>query len=169
MKSYLKIFTPVLLAIFLGTTLTFVFAQTRGGNAPRTEGRGGGSDRRGFGFGGFNQRLLDQLNLTAEQRAQITALQTTAQTDSEILRDQLEIIREQIRTATENGAFDEAQITALLITRAEIQIQLELIRLRTYATIYNTILTAEQRALLETLRQQHGHGTNTNNSNANAN
>ena len=175
MKSYLKIFTLILLAILLGTSLTFIFAQSRGGNngnghRPDVRGEGGGFDRCDFGFGGFNQRLLDQLNLTAEQGTQINALQTTAQTASESLRDELETIREQIRTAIENGALNEAQVTALLRSRAEIQVQLELIRLRANAAIYN-LLTAEQRTLLETLRQQHqpGHGSNINGSAANSN
>lgn len=150
MKNLRNLLVVFVLTLVVGS-LTFGIAQTRGGRGSQQSGE------RGFGGrgGGFlNSRILDQLNLTAEQRTQIETLQQNARTASEPYIEQLETIREQLQTATANGAFNEAAIREILAARARATIELEVIRLRTYAAIYN-LLTAEQRALLEQIRERH--------------
>ena len=147
MKNLRNLLAVFVLTVLVGS-LTFSFAQTGG--------RGDGSRGGGHGEGGglLNLRLLEQLNLTAEQRTQIETLRATSRTASEPLVAQLETIREQLRTATANGAFNETAVREILAARARVTIELEVIRLRTEAAIYN-LLTAEQRALLEQIRSRH--------------
>lgn len=154
MKNNVKLFVPVLLAFLIGT-MTFAFAQTNGGGKSRPGGGDAARGGDGFHFGGLPPHILAQLNLTAAQAEQITALQTAAQTASATYVETIRAAGEQLRTLRESGTFDEAQARAILATRAQASIELDIVRLRTDAAIFN-LLTAEQRTLLAELRQRHG-------------
>lgn len=158
MKSYLKIFAPIGFAILIGS-LTFIFGQTKtetNGQFPKGNGREfGRMPPPAFGFAptGLNPRALDQLNLTDEQKKQIRALQETARSASEVYFEKLQVVQEKLKDTTEGESFDETAARKLLKTRGEIQIELEIIRLKTDSAVYN-LLTAEQIAQLDLLKQQ---------------
>ena len=104
-------------------------------------------------FYGLNPRLLEQLNLTDAQKKQIRTLEDNARAASQTYFEKLMVAQEQLKDITEAESFDEAQARQLLKTKAEIQTELEIIRLRTDSAIFN-ILTAEQIAQLKLLKQQ---------------
>jgi Spy/CpxP family protein refolding chaperone len=158
MKNNMKIFTPVILAILIGS-LTFIFAQSKennGGKFPRGERKFGGQmppPPPGFGPGGLHPRLLERLNLTDGQKTQIQALHEKARTDAEAYVEKLRAADDELRALIESGSFNETQARQILATKSQIQIELEIIHLRTEAAVLN-ILTAEQKAQLEQLKKE---------------
>jgi len=156
MKSYLKIFAPVGLAILLGS-LTFVFGQTKtngDGQFPKGGGREfGRMPPFGFAPTGINPRALEQLSLTDEQKTQIGKLQENARSASQIYFEKLQVVEEKIKDTTEGESFDESAARKLLKNRNEIQLEIEIIRLKTDSVIFN-LLTAQQIAQLDLLKQQ---------------
>lgn len=155
MKNNVKLFVPFVLAILIGS-LTFSFAQT-GGKAGRSA-PNGAPPHAGDGFGpggiGIPPHVLDQLNLTDAQKTQITALQADARTASQTYFETIRTADTQLQTLVESGSFSEATARQILATKTQAQVELEIIRLKADAAIYN-LLTAEQRTLLATLKAQH--------------
>lgn len=152
MKSYIKIFMPVVLVILVGS-LTFIFAQNRnGGQFPKGGGRGfhPSNDRMG---GGIPPHVLEKLNLTDAQKEQIKTLEESARAASKDNFDKIKSFDEQIKTSLDSGTFDENQIRQILNNKAQIMTEMQISRLKTEFAIKN-ILTAEQKAQLETLKQQ---------------
>jgi Spy/CpxP family protein refolding chaperone len=158
MKNYLKIFAPIGLAILLGS-LTFVFAQTKtASNSQQTVAarrEAGRIPPPPFGFAprGINPRALEQIGLTDEQKTQIGALLETARAASQVYFEKLWVVEEKIKDTTESETFDEAEARKLLKTKGEIQMELEIIRLKTDSAVYN-LLTAEQIAQLDLIKSQ---------------
>ena len=66
---------------------------------------------------------------------------------------QLKANRDQVEALIKSGQFDEAQARKLLAAKAQLMIELDVIHLRTEAAVY-ALLTAEQKAQAEQLRQQ---------------
>lgn len=156
MKNYIKIFVPFTLAVLLGS-LTFAFAQTTQKNVGKvkTEGRGErpmSPDGGGRGMG-LHPRVLEQLNLTDAQKEQITQIQTAARESSKENFDKTRAADEQLRTMVESGTFDEAQARTILNAKAQAMVENDINRLRSDAAIFK-ILTTEQKAQLEQLKQQ---------------
>lgn len=154
MKSYIKIFMPVVLAILVGS-LTFVFAQSRkDGQFPKGEGREGFRpplpDR---AMGGIPSFALEKLNLTDAQKEQIKTLEENSRTASKNNFEQIRTYDEQLKTMLDGGIFDEDQARQILTGKAQIMTEMQIARLKTDFAIRN-ILTAEQKAQLETLKQQ---------------
>ena len=160
MKSYIKIFAPVVLVVLFGS-LTFIFGQTK--TNPKREFTPGEKPDFGkmppppppFGFApnGLNPRVLDRLNLTDAQQQQIRALEENARSASQVYFEKLQVVREKIKDTTEGETFDEAAARAFLKTKGEIQVELEIIRLKTDTAIIN-LLTAEQIARMDLLKQE---------------
>lgn len=155
MKNYLKTFAPFVAAIILGS-LTFAFAQTKNDN-PRRGGRDFNQPPMGFPPppppSGLHPRLLEQLNLTDAQKEQIGKLHEKSRTDSETYFQKARTADEQLKEIVEGGTFDEARAREIVTAKSQAMAELELIRLRTDAAIYN-LLTAEQIARLGLLKQQ---------------
>lgn len=151
MKSYLKIFMPFAAAILLGS-LTFAFAQTKTETKPF--GKGG---RGGFGKmpppNGLNPRIFEQLDLTAVQKTQIQSLMENSRNSSQAYFEKLRAFDEQLKGLAESEAFDEAQARQILRSKSDVQIELDLIRLKTDAAVYD-LLTAEQIAKINLLKSQ---------------
>jgi protein CpxP len=153
MKNLKSLLIVFVFALIIGS-LTMSFAQTGNGK------RGGARDEGSFGApppggpGGLNPRIIEQLNLTDAQKEQIRVLHENARTASEQYFDQLKTIHDQLKTVAEGGTFNEAQAREVLAAKAKITTELELIKLRTDAAIFN-LLTAEQRTKLEELKDQH--------------
>jgi Spy/CpxP family protein refolding chaperone len=57
-------------------------------------------------------------------------------------------------TATAGGAFNQATIQSLATKQAQLQVQLTVQRTELESKIYNTVLTAEQKATAEQMRQK---------------
>ena len=153
MKKYLKIFAPMVLVILAGA-LTIAFAQTKSDGGKRFGGDGFGRGSDGpHGGGGMQPGLLAQLDLTDQQKEQIKTLQESSRTAAQANFEKMKTFQDQLQAATENGSFNEAQVRQILNDRAQVQIELELARLKTDAAVFN-LLTAEQKAKLTELRQK---------------
>ncbi len=153
MKTSIRIFIPVALAILLGS-LTVVFSQTSddmrsGGQIPPT----------GRDFGpppepaGLDPRMVEQLSLNDLQKLKIRAISFNTRDLTRESEGKMRAADEQLRMMVESGNFSEASAQPLARAKAEAMANIELARLRTDAAIVN-ILTAEQKAHLARLRSQ---------------
>ena len=161
MKSNAKIFLPMLVAIVIGCSLTFIFGQTdnqKGGQFS------GGKDEKGFrhdgdgpgggrGGAGIPPQVLDKLNLTDAQKQQIQSLQDAARSAQKDNFDKIRTFDDQLKTMIDGGTFDEAQARQILTNKAALTTELEIARIKTDIAVRN-VLTAEQKAQLETLKGQ---------------
>ncbi|HWQ36317.1 MAG TPA: Spy/CpxP family protein refolding chaperone [Blastocatellia bacterium] len=107
----------------------------------------------GRGPGGPDGMFLALLDLTDAQKAQIRRLREAEREAARPFHDQLRQIHDELRRATENGAFDEAAVRAILAREAQVMTELNLSRLKTEAAIWQT-LTPEQRTKLAELREK---------------
>ena len=144
----------LLLAAAFALTGTAALAQQTGaaqGDAPRAEGqwghRGGRMGRREFG-GPFGQ-----LNLTDAQKEQMRQIAERYRQTFEAQRGQRGERRGGGFDPLAGGAFDEAAVRAAAQARANAEVEREVARARMMYEMYN-VLTAEQKAQLQTLRQQ---------------
>jgi periplasmic protein CpxP/Spy len=103
---------------------------------------------RGGGFFGA------ELGITDEQRAQIRAIMEAERTKNATLHQQLADNHRAMREATKAGRFDEAQIRTLAQQRAALQTEMTVARARIQSSIFNTVLTAEQKSKLEQLEAE---------------
>lgn len=155
MSNFLKTFAPFIIALLFGA-LTITFAQngkTKTNQMPdgdRPERRMPPPEGRG---GGLHPGTLERLDLTDEQKQQIEAIHAASREASKANFDKMRGFDEQLRKAIEGGNFDEAQTRQILTEKAQVQIELEISRLRADAAVLK-ILTAEQKAQLEQLKQE---------------
>lgn len=157
MKSTIKVFTPLVIAVLLGS-LTFVFGQTRKNNVEGGRTDAPRENRMPPPHGmppmdGFNPRILDQLNLTDAQKTEIGRLRDKSRADSQVYFEKVQIAQEKLKDIVESGAFDEAQARQIIASKTSAQTELEIIRLRTDAAI-RSLLTAEQIAQADLLKQK---------------
>ena len=146
----IKIFAPFAIAVLVGS-LTFAFAQDKNDFGKRKI--GDRLERRMPPPNGLHPRMLEQLNLTDAQKEQIQAIETSSRDASKENFDKMRTFDEQLRKLIESGTFDEAQARQILNAKSQTMIELEIIRLRTDAAVLK-ILTTEQKAQLEQLKQQ---------------
>lgn len=106
------------------------------------------------GRGGMDQRLLDQLRLTSEQKEQISALREQEFSDSRTYHEQLRQARESMQAAVEASTFDESAVRTIAALEGQATAELSVIRARTSSAIYQ-LLTETQRTKLAELRQQY--------------
>ena len=158
MRNNTKIFLPMLLAIVIGCSMTFIFGQTDN----QTKGQFAGKDGRGLRRGGPGEHaeagippfVLDKLNLTDAQKQQIQTLQEAGRAGSKENFDKIRAYDDQLRALVDGGGtFDEAQARQILGNKAQLMTELEITRIKTDIAVRN-VLTAEQRAQLETLKGQ---------------
>lgn len=114
-----------------------------------------GGHGRGGGMGRFQGRALQQLDLMAEQQAQIDALQEQAQEATSEARAELQAVRQAMRAARTSGEVDSDAIEAL---HARGDAARQVVREQAVHTRIAVlgILTAEQRAELQELRAERG-------------
>jgi Spy/CpxP family protein refolding chaperone len=161
MKSYLKIFIPFVLAVLLGS-LTVIFAQTKDGtDQPGTTGNNAGRNfpppPPGFGGprGGIPPQVLEQLDLTEDQISKISKIRENAHESEKTFFDKMRASDDKLRDISKSGnAFDEAQARQALTARSQVMVEVELVHMRAEAQI-NALLTPDQLAQAETLKQQH--------------
>lgn len=108
----------------------------------------------GFGgHGGVDGHMAALLNLTAAQKAQIKTLREAQHATVKPLFQQLEQLHVQMLNATANGAFNQTTIQSIATQQSQIMAQLAVQREQLKSQIYNQVLTAQQKATAETLRQ----------------
>ncbi|HYA95013.1 MAG TPA: Spy/CpxP family protein refolding chaperone [Terriglobales bacterium] len=133
-------YLAIALALVLVTgSLTAVWATARA----RTQGMM-------FGHMGWIARKLD---LTDAQKTQLQAAIQAERPNFEPLVKQLAANHQQMLVTTRGGNFDEAQVRTLANQQAQTLADLMVVRERVIAKVYNTVLTADQKAKADALRQ----------------
>jgi protein CpxP len=97
--------------------------------------------------------LAKELNLTDTQKAQVKTIMQSQRTAMRPLMQQLTQNRIDTINATNGGAFDQAKLQALATQRAQIMVQLEVQKAQIHSQIYNQVLTSDQKAKADQLRQ----------------
>ncbi|MGA2371530.1 MAG: Spy/CpxP family protein refolding chaperone [Candidatus Korobacteraceae bacterium] len=126
-----------LLALMLCGTGALLYAQGPGG----------------FGGHGMDEHMAALLNLTSAQKEQIKTLRQAQRAAVKPLFQQLEQLHVQMLNATANGAFNQTTIQSIATQEAQITAQLAVQRESLKSQIYNQVLTSQQKATAETLRQ----------------
>jgi Spy/CpxP family protein refolding chaperone len=104
------------------------------------------------GRGGYGH-MATELNLTQAQKAQIKTLMHAQHATMRPIMQQLEQNRLSMLNASANGAFNQATVQSLATQRAQLMAQLMVQKASIRSQIYNQVLTPEQKATAETLRQ----------------
>jgi Spy/CpxP family protein refolding chaperone len=102
------------------------------------------------GHMGFMAR---ELNLTDAQKQQIKTMMQSQRTTMRPLMLQMAQNRASMLTATSGGAFDQAKVQALATQQSQIMAQFEVQKASLRSQIYNTVLTPEQKAKADQMRQ----------------
>ena len=97
--------------------------------------------------------LAKELNLTDGQKAQIKTIMQSQRAATRPLMLQLAENRAAMITATANGAFDQAKVQQLANQRSQIMAQLMVQKASIHSQIYNQVLTADQKAKADEMRQ----------------
>ncbi|MGB8889847.1 MAG: Spy/CpxP family protein refolding chaperone [Candidatus Korobacteraceae bacterium] len=134
-----KFYGVALLALMLCSTGMLSYAQGPGE-------WGGGH---GFGFG----RMATALNLTPAQKQEIKSMMEAQRATTRPLMQQLSQIRISMLNATASGAFNQTTVQSLATQQAQIMAQLTVQRESFKSQIYNKVLTSEQKATADQLRQ----------------
>ena len=116
--------------------------------------KGGRGGDRGFGPGGHGRggMMLRGLDLTDEQKTQAQQIREAAKTKLQPVFESLKANHEKMDAATANGAFDEAQVTALANEKASLQAQVFVENARERSQVF-AILTDEQKAKAAEMRE----------------
>jgi Spy/CpxP family protein refolding chaperone len=145
MKTKVRGIGVALLAVMLcGSAM--LYAQQNDENGGATAAWAG--HRHGhFGY------LAKELNLTDAQKAQIKTMMQSQRTTLRPLMQQMAQNRLAMLNATASGAFDQAKVQSLANQKAQLMAQLEVQKASLHSQIYNQVLTADQKAKADQLRQ----------------
>ena len=97
--------------------------------------------------------MAKQLNLTDAQKAQIKTIMQSQRTTMRPLMQQMTQNREAMLTATSGGAFDQAKVQAIATQQAQLMSQMTVLKEQLRSQIYNTVLTPDQKAKADQMRQ----------------
>jgi len=147
MKRNFWMFAVALLAAVLCGTVAFSYAQTDAGTPGPAAAWHQGHMKGHMGF------MARELNLTDAQKAQIKSLMQAQRGTLRPLMQQLGQNRLAMLQATANGAYDEAKIAQLANQKAQLEAQLAVQRESMKHQIYAQVLTADQRAKADQMRQ----------------
>ncbi len=98
--------------------------------------------------------LAKALNLTDAQKEQVKSILQANRASSRPLKQQLAQNRIAMLTATSNGAFDQAKVTAIANQQAQLMAQMMVQKQSIQHQIYTQVLTPEQRATADQMRQK---------------
>lgn len=112
--------------------------------------------KRGHHRGGMGM-MFRGLDLTEDQKTKLKELRTARRTGLQPTRDALKANRQKMRELTANGAFDEAQVTALASERAALQARMIVERQRTKSQFFS-LLTDAQKAKLAEIKAKRSEG-----------
>ncbi|HKQ06246.1 MAG TPA: Spy/CpxP family protein refolding chaperone [Blastocatellia bacterium] len=142
----------------MGIACAMVAALTVGVAVAQTAGEGTRGGRHGhFGRHGergeFGMMGFRHLDLTDAQKAQLKQIHQSHRQAIAPLREQIKAKRQEMRAASEGGAVNEAAITQKLteIAPLEAKLMAEHARIRQESL---AVLTAEQKARLDQMREQ---------------
>jgi len=145
MKTKFASVAIALLALALCGTATLSYAQDNSQN-------GGGAAWSGHRHGHMG-RLAKELNLTDAQKAQIKTMMESQRATVRPLMQQMAQNRLAMLNATAGGVFDQAKVQALANQQSQIMTQLAVQKASLRSQIYNQVLTADQKAKADQLRQ----------------
>jgi periplasmic protein CpxP/Spy len=147
MKSSSWKLAVALLAVVLCGALMISYAQQTDNTSskPAWAGHHHG-DHMGF--------MAKALNLTDAQKAQIKSMMHANRASTRPLMQQMAQNRVAMLTATSGGAFDQAKVTALASQQAQLMAQMTVQRQSIQSQVYNQVLTPEQRATADQMRQK---------------
>ncbi len=97
--------------------------------------------------------LAKELNLTDAQKAQIKTMAQAQRATVRPLMQQMAQNRLAMLNATASGAFDQAKVQAIANQQSQIMAQLAVQKASFRSQIYNQVLTADQKAKADQLRQ----------------
>ncbi len=112
---------------------------------------------RGLGMAGPGMALEHMgkyLDLSDTQKTQIKSLADEQRPAMQPLMQQLAAARKDMLAATASGAFDQTKVSAIAGREAQVMAQLQVMRLALQSKIYNTVLTSEQKAKVDQMRQR---------------
>ncbi len=118
------------------------------------EGKKAGWGKRGGHHRGMGMAFRG-LDLTDEQKAQVKQLRAASREGVQPIREALKANREKMNSLTENGAFDEAQVTALANEQAGLSARMIVERQRVKSRMFS-ILTDEQKAKMAEMKAKRG-------------
>jgi len=132
------------LALVLCSAATLSYAQQSDEN--------GAAGWAGHGHGHMGY-LAKELNLTDAQKAQIKTMMQAQRTTLRPLMQQMAQDRLAMLNATASGAFDQAKVQTIANQQSQIMAQLAVQKASLHSQIYNQVLTADQKAKADQLRQ----------------
>lgn len=139
-----KIILGILVTALVAAGVIVAIGQSNERHGPRKFGE------RGHHRGGFGM-MFRGLDLTDEQKAKLKKFRTASRTNMQPTREALKANREKMQELTANGAFDEAQVTALANEQAALQAKMIVERQRMKAKLFS-ILTDEQKAKMAEMK-----------------
>ena len=146
MKRSSWMFAVALLAVVVCGAVMISFAQQSDNTAAPAWGWHRHGDHMGF--------MAKALNLTDAQKAQVKAIMQANRTTNRPLMQQMAQNRIAMLTATSNGAFDQAKVTALANQQAQLMAQMTIQKESIQHQVYTQVLTPEQRATADQMRQK---------------
>ena len=99
-------------------------------------------------------RMARELNLTDAQKQQIKTMMQSQHASMRPLMQQLAENRKAMLAATANGAFDQAKVQAIANQQSQALAQLMVQRASLQHQIYNQVLTPDQRAKADQMRDK---------------
>ncbi len=147
MRTKLLTVAVALLALVLCGTV-MIQAQAQSDNSSSNAGHMWRGHRHGeMGF------MARELNLTDAQKAQVKTLFQAQRAADRPLMQQLAQNRVAMLNLTAGGAFDQAKVQALANQQSQLMAQLMVQKASLRSQIYNQVLTSEQKAKADQLRQ----------------
>ena len=145
MKTKFRSVATALLALVLCGAATLSFAQQSN--------EAGGAATWGGHRHSHMQKLAQELNLTDAQKAQIKTMMQAQRATLRPLMQQMAQNRLAMLNATASGTFDAAKVESIANQQSQIMAQLAVQKASLRSQIYNQVLTADQKAKADQLRQ----------------
>jgi len=111
-----------------------------------------GKHGRGFEHRGF-ERMAKKLNLTDTQKEQVKQITEASRAKVKPLKESMRANRQQLKSLTENGQFDAAQVQTIANQQGSIAAQIIVEKERAKWEIFQ-ILTVEQKTQAKELKEQ---------------
>jgi Spy/CpxP family protein refolding chaperone len=145
MKTYFRSVGVALLALVLCGAATLSYAQ-------QSDQTGSSATWNGHRHGHMGY-LAKQLDLTDAQKTQVRTMVQAQRATLRPLMQQMARNRLAMLNATASGAFDQARVTALANQQAQVMAQFAVQKAQLHSQIYTQVLTADQKAKADQLRQ----------------
>ncbi len=134
--------TVVGILVLVGTTAAFACPGGKGHHGKRGHGKGGGM-----------HGLMEKLDLTDAQKAEMEKLHTEMKEDVEPLRERMKELKQQMHQLWENDPVDEEALITLEREMATMKLQMSELRIQMKVDMMD-ILTPEQRAKFQELKKE---------------